>query len=121
MTMSPSGLCSILSIPFGPIELRITRATALAALMLAFWASSPFMRLLRSCSCAHHRLPSHVLAAMLRSTNSLGSFGFRSLREQKGVISHGGADLDDDERPSILIEGQTHRDQEAPPEAGPSD
>ena len=52
ITMSPSGLCSILSMPLGPMLERMTRATALAARMLAFCASRPLMRLLRSCSYA---------------------------------------------------------------------
>jgi len=53
---SPSGLCSILSMPLGPNEERRTRDTALQAWMLAFTASRPEMRDLASCSCCERRM-----------------------------------------------------------------
>ena len=44
MHTSPSGDCSILSIPLGPSEVLRMEVTALAARMLAFWAASPRVR-----------------------------------------------------------------------------
>ena len=51
MVTSPSGLCSILSIPLGPRDDRSVLATDFAAMMDALTASMPFTRDLRSCSC----------------------------------------------------------------------
>ncbi|GLJ33594.1 hypothetical protein SUGI_0675410 [Cryptomeria japonica] len=50
MVTSLSGLVSILSMPLGPREVQRILATALAAAMLAFYASSPFTRVFFSCS-----------------------------------------------------------------------
>mmetsp|Transcript_96320 Transcript_96320/g.281412 ORF Transcript_96320/g.281412 Transcript_96320/m.281412 type:complete len:279 (+) Transcript_96320:973-1809(+) len=47
---SPSGPTTILSIPFGPIELRIVSAIALAARMFALWACMPWRRFFFCCS-----------------------------------------------------------------------
>ena len=117
--MSPSGLCSILSMPFGPIELRMTRATALAALMLAFWASSPLMRLLRSCSCAHRRLPDQC--ECIKQGICDMSTPWLMMHADRKASEEVDTDLDDDERPAILIEGQTHRVQRGGAQgAGPS-
>lgn len=54
MVTSPSGDCSILSIPFGPKDERKMRATAFAAAMLAFCAASPWSLCFLSCSCGQH-------------------------------------------------------------------
>lgn len=51
IVMSPSELCSILSIPLGPNELRKVRETAFAARILALTASTPRTRDFLSCSC----------------------------------------------------------------------
>lgn len=51
MRMSPSGLCIILSIPLGPKEERMSRATDLAATMLALCACKPLSLPFFSCSC----------------------------------------------------------------------
>lgn len=50
MRMSPSGLCIILSMPLGPIDERISRATDFAAMMLALCASRPLSLLFFPCS-----------------------------------------------------------------------
>ena len=50
MRMSPSGLCIILSMPLGPIDERISRATDFAAMMLALCASRPLSLLFLPCS-----------------------------------------------------------------------
>jgi len=55
MVTSPSGLCSILSMPFGPKEDLRVRATVLAARMLAFTASVPRRRDLLPCSYIHRQ------------------------------------------------------------------
>mmetsp|Transcript_87388 Transcript_87388/g.120367 ORF Transcript_87388/g.120367 Transcript_87388/m.120367 type:complete len:278 (-) Transcript_87388:37-870(-) len=47
---SPSGPTTILSMPLGPIELRIVSAIALAARMFALCASRPFSRFFFACS-----------------------------------------------------------------------
>lgn len=47
---SPSGLCSILSMPFGPRDDLSVLATVFAARMLAFTASVPRRRDLLPCS-----------------------------------------------------------------------
>ena len=44
MHTSPSGDCSILSIPFGPSDVRSVEHTAFAARMFAFCASIPRSR-----------------------------------------------------------------------------
>jgi hypothetical protein len=51
MVTSPSGLCSILSMPLGPRDERSVLATVFAAKMLAFTASVPRTRDLLPCSC----------------------------------------------------------------------
>lgn len=51
MVTSPSGLCSILSMPLGPREERSVRATVFAARMFALTASVPRSRDLLPCSC----------------------------------------------------------------------
>ena len=56
MQTSPSGLCSILSMPLGPREDCSIRDIAFAACMLAFWASIPRMRCFFSCSCHPPRI-----------------------------------------------------------------
>ena len=55
MVTSPSGLCSILSMPLGPSDDLQMRATVLAARMLAFTASMPLMRVFFSPSCLRGR------------------------------------------------------------------
>lgn len=50
MVTSPSGLCSILSMPLGPREDLRVRDTVLAARMFALTASMPLMRCFFSCS-----------------------------------------------------------------------
>ncbi len=50
MVTSPSGLCSILSMPLGPREDLSVLATVLAARMLALTASVPRSRDLLPCS-----------------------------------------------------------------------
>jgi len=57
MHTSPSGLCSILSMPLGPRDDCRMRATAFAALMFAFCASMPRIRDFFSCSCSHGKQP----------------------------------------------------------------
>jgi hypothetical protein len=86
MVTSPSGDWSILSMPLGPSEVRRMRATALAAAMLAFCASSPLRRDLFSCSrrMMKGRPNSSKASAMAAACAGARPAGLCSLRDRTG-------------------------------------
>jgi hypothetical protein len=93
MVTSPSGDWSILSMPLGPSEVRRMRATALAAAMLAFCASSPLRRDLFSCSrrMMKGRPNSSKASAMAAACAGARPAGLCSLRDRTGQRRRRGA------------------------------
>jgi hypothetical protein len=89
MVTSPSGDWSILSMPLGPSEVRRMRATALAAAMLAFCASSPLRRDFFSCSrrMMKGRPNSSKASAMAAACAGARPAGLCSLRDRTGAAA----------------------------------
>lgn len=108
MVTSPSGLCSILSMPLGPREERSVRATVFAARMFALTASVPRSRDLLPCSCTTKKCMErcccrrHTWLLGLEASGALivdHGFRFVSGGARGGRKTH----PDDDERSAILI------------------
>jgi hypothetical protein len=114
--MSPSGLCIILSIPLGPKEERMSRATDLAATMLALCASNPLSRPFFSCSCyifLQSPIFLHLEVSVFGHCSIMHTvYTGKGLKVKQHLFRSAHVLLraypNDDERPAILVESQRH-------------